>query len=116
MDNNGNEISPQQLSERQRAEKIKKEQTLGVYDNDEDLTRDSAFNDGFVEGYEEGYIAGAKENEEQLKQAKEIIKTFLQLRNGKVLDCCKDKECPCENPLCETINERAEQFLKEIEK
>ena len=53
---------------------------------------------------------------DQLTKAKEIIKTFLQLRNGNVLDCCKDKECPCENPLCETINEKAEQFLKEIKK
>ena len=47
---------------RQRAEEVEKNQTLGVYDNDEDLARDSAFNDGFVEGYEEGYLAGAKEN------------------------------------------------------
>ena len=53
-------------------------------------------------------------NADQRTKAKKIIKTFLQLRNGKVLDCCKDKECPCENPLCEIINEQAEQFLKEI--
>ena len=50
------------------------------------------------------------------EQAKEIIKIFLQLRNGNVLDCCRDKECPCDNPVCENINKQAEQFLKEIEK
>ena len=53
--------------------------------------------------------------QKELEQAKEIIKTFLQLRNAEVLDCCKDKECPCENPLCETINKQAEQFLREID-
>ena len=62
------------------------------------------------------YQLGETEKDDQLTKAKEIIKTFLQLRNGNVLDCCKNKECPCENPLCETINERAEQFIKEIEK
>ena len=50
---------------RQKAEEIKKEQTLGVYDNDEDLARDSAFNDGFVEGYEEGFLAGLKAGRSQ---------------------------------------------------
>ena len=57
-----------------------------------------------------------KAEKRKVEQAKKIIITFLQLRNGKVLDCCKDKECPCENPLCETINEQAEQFLKETTK
>ena len=52
---------------------------------------------------------------EQLEQAKKIIKIFLQLRNGNVLDCCRDKECPCDNPVCENINEQAEKFLKENE-
>lgn len=52
-----------------------------------------------------------KAEKRKVEQAKKIIMTFLQLRNGNVFDCCKDKECPCENPLCETINEQAEQFL-----
>ena len=47
---------------KQKAEEIEKNQTLGVYDNEEDLIRDSSFNDGIVEGYEEGYLDGAKEN------------------------------------------------------
>ena len=64
---------------KQKAEEIEKEQTLGVYDNEEDLVRDSAFNDGFVEGYEEGYIAGAKENG--------VVwhKTYQELPNDKAL-------------------------------
>lgn len=49
--------------------------------------------------------------QKQLEQAKEIIKKFLSLRHD-----CKDKDCPCESPICETIDEQAEQFLKEIEK
>ena len=43
-----------------------------------------------------------------LTKATEIIKSFLSLRHD-----CKDKDCPCESPICETIDERAKQFLKE---
>lgn len=52
----------------------------------------------------------------QVEQAKKIIKIFLQLRNGNVSECCRDKECPCDNPVCENINEQAEQFIREVEK
>ena len=38
------------------ARKLEESQTLGVYDNDEDLTRDIAWDEGKVAGYEEGFI------------------------------------------------------------
>lgn len=44
----------------ERAEKLAEKQTLGVYDNDEDLARDEGWNDGYVSGYEEGFQNGAE--------------------------------------------------------
>ena len=40
---------------KERARKIEENQTLGVYDSDEDYARDSGWNDGEVVGYEEGF-------------------------------------------------------------
>ena len=45
---------------KERAEKLEEKQTLGVYDNDEDLARDEGFNDGEVYGYENGFQQGAE--------------------------------------------------------
>lgn len=45
---------------KEEAEKLEEKQTLGVYDNDEDLARDEGFNDGKVYGYEEGFKDGAE--------------------------------------------------------
>ena len=42
------------------ARKLEESQTLGVYDNDEDLTRDIAWDEGKVAGYEEGFKDGAE--------------------------------------------------------
>ena len=44
---------------KERARKLKENQTLGVYDNDEDLARDEGWNDGEVAGYEKGFQEGA---------------------------------------------------------
>lgn len=44
----------------ERARKLEESQTLGVYDNDEDLARDIAWNEGKVAGYEEGFKYGAE--------------------------------------------------------
>ena len=44
----------------ERAEKLEEKQTLGIYDNDEDLARDERFNEGQVVGYEEGFKDGAE--------------------------------------------------------
>jgi len=44
----------------ERARKLEESQTLGVYDNDEDLARDSGWNDGEVAGYEKGFRDGAE--------------------------------------------------------
>ena len=45
---------------KERAEKLEETQTLGVYDNDEDLARAEGFNDGEVYGCEIGFIDGAE--------------------------------------------------------
>ena len=45
---------------KERARKLEENQTLGVYDNDEDYARDSAWNDGEVVGYEDGFKDGAE--------------------------------------------------------
>ena len=45
---------------KERARKIEENQTLGVYDSDEDYARDSGWNDGEVTGYEEGFKDGAE--------------------------------------------------------
>ena len=44
----------------ERARKLEESQTLGIYDNDEDLARDIAWNEGEVAGYEEGFKDGAE--------------------------------------------------------
>ena len=44
----------------ERARKLEESQTLSVYDNDEDLARDIAWNEGKVAGYEEGFKDGAE--------------------------------------------------------
>ena len=54
------ELKKLEKQARERAEKLEENQTLGVYDNEEDLARDISWNDGQVNGYEEGFIDGAK--------------------------------------------------------
>lgn len=44
----------------ERARKLEESQILGVYDNDEDLARDIAWDEGKVAGYEEGFKDGAE--------------------------------------------------------
>ena len=45
---------------KERARKLEENQTLGVYDSDEDYARDSGWNDDEVTGYEEGFKDGAE--------------------------------------------------------
>lgn len=45
---------------KERAIKLEESQTLGVYDDDEDLARDIAWDEGKVAGYEEGFKDGAE--------------------------------------------------------
>ena len=45
---------------KERARKIEENQTLGVYDNDEEYARDRGWNEGEVAGYEEGFKDGAE--------------------------------------------------------
>lgn len=45
---------------KKRAGKIEENQTLGVYDSDEDYARDIGYNEGQVVGYEEGFQDGAE--------------------------------------------------------
>ena len=48
------------LEAEERARKLEESQILGVYNNDEDLARDIAWNEGKVAGYEEGFKDGAE--------------------------------------------------------
>ena len=45
---------------KERARKLEENQTVGVYDDDEDLARDIGWNEGEVAGYEEGFKDGAE--------------------------------------------------------
>lgn len=95
----------------ERARTLEERQTLGVYDNDEDLARDLGWNEGEVAGYEEGFKDGAKfVYNEQLTKAKEIIKDYLTIVKGSHTTLCG---VPEENRTIHVLklNEKAEEFL-----
>ena len=81
----------------ERARKIEERQTLGVYDNDEDLARDIAWDEGKVAGYEEGFKDGAEfgynkanewqwhEIESKVTPKREISKQYMPKNKEKVL-------------------------------
>ena len=46
---------------REKANALEENQTLGIYDRDEDMRYDEGYNDGQVSGYEEGLIDGYHE-------------------------------------------------------
>lgn len=66
----------------ERARKLEESQILGVYDNDEDLARDIAWDEGKVAGYEEGFKDGAEfgynKANEQLTLPKDILGLWEQ--------------------------------------
>lgn len=67
---------------KERARKIEENQTLGVYDSDEDYARDSGWNDGEVAGYEEGFKDGAEFGYNKLnEELKEKISVLLSCKN-----------------------------------
>lgn len=68
-------MNKEQLRKRARklAQEIEENQTIGVYDRDEDLEYDKGYNSGEVSGYEDGYIAGYEDCDEWHKQSKEHI-------------------------------------------
>ena len=87
---------------KERARKIEENQTLGVYDNDEEYARDRGWNEGEVAGYEEGFKDGAEfsynkaneELEEKIKVTKlEIIELKSQIKKMKcdVIFLIKDR-------------------------
>lgn len=67
----------------ERARKLEENQTLGIYDNEEDYARDSGWNDGEVAGYEEGFIDGAEfgynKCKDKVETAIEIIEQMKDL-------------------------------------
>ena len=110
---------------KERAIKLEESQTLGVYDNDEDLARDIAWDEGKVAGYEEGFKDGAEfgynkacedYKNQQLTKAKEIIKDYLTIAKSAHITVCG---VPEENRTIYVLqlNEEAEEFLNsEVEK
>lgn len=67
---------------REQAKRIEENQTLGVYDSDEDLEYDKGWNAGEVSGYKDGYIAGAEAREKRIakleKEAEELQQKYLE--------------------------------------
>ena len=67
---------------KERAIKLEESQIVGVYDNDEDLARDIAWDEGKVAGYEEGFKDGAEfgynKANEQLTLPKDILGLWEQ--------------------------------------
>lgn len=96
----------------ERARTLEERQTLGVYDNDEDLARDLGWNEGEVAGYEEGFKDGA---EFGYNKAKEIIKDYMTITKGSHTTLCG---VPEENRTINVLqlNEEAEEFIREAEK
>ena len=94
---------------KERVRELEENQTVGVYEDDEDLARDIGWNEGEVAGYEEGFKDGAEfgynKCNEQLTKAKELIEELSSSLS--VVGECEEEEC-------ELLN-RAEQFLKELE-
>lgn len=110
---------------KERARKLEKSQTLGVYDSDEDYARDSGWNDGEVVGYEEGFKNGAefgyeigknenlsKENQDLRKQVEE-----LKAKIEKMKDCSNCKHwgystrllayvCDCSDMISDSTDSR----------
>jgi len=91
----------------ERARKLEEKQTLGVYDNDEDLARDEGFNNGEVCGYENGFQDGAgfgynkakEELEKENAEAKDIIEDLITKIPASLVE------------HFESEKERAEKFL-----
>lgn len=80
---------------KERARTLEERQTLGIYDNDEDLARDLGWNEGEVAGYEEGFKDGAEfgynkanewhEIESKVTPKREISKQYMPKNKEKVL-------------------------------
>ena len=77
---------------RERANQLEEKQTLGIYDNDEDLARDKGFNDGQVVGYEEGFNDGAEYGYNKANEWHDLRKNPNDLPNAtdEVLVCYKN--------------------------
>ena len=99
---------------KERARKLEENQTVGVYDSDEDYARDSGWNNGEVAGYEEGFKDGAEfgynKCGEQLIKAKEIIREYMRFEP-------MIGTCSFYSEEYEKTKKKAEQFLNsEVEK
>ena len=86
----------------ERARKLEESQILGVYDNDEDLARDIAWDEGKVAGYEEGFKDGAEfgynkanewhEIESKVTPKREISKQYMPKNEERYLIYHEDWE------------------------
>lgn len=59
---------------KEKAKELSEKQTLGIYDNEEDLKYDEGYNSGEVAGYEKGYLAGAEPREKRIEELEKKIK------------------------------------------
>lgn len=83
----------------ERARKLEEKQTLGVYDNEEELAQDVGWNAGEVSGYEDGFKDGA---EFVYNKAKVIIKEMLSVLPKENIEGIYE------------ITEEAEHFISEV--
>ena len=77
----------------ERAIKLEESQTLGVYDNDEDLARDIAWDEGKVAGYEDGFKDSAEFGYNKAKEELEKENAELKEQCLILADCntCKNE-------------------------
>ena len=76
----------------ERARKLEENQTLGVYDNEEDLKWDEAYNSGEVTGYEVGFIEGAEFAYNKVNEWHLVKSGDLPPEDTKVLALMSDNE------------------------
>ena len=95
---------------KERARKLEENQTVGVYDDDEDSARDIGWNAGEVSCYEDGFNDGAKyvnnKCNVKLTKAKELIQDLID--SLEVIDGEQIRELK--------VVKEAEQFLINIER
>ena len=93
--------------EAERARKLEESQTLGVYDDDKDLARDIAWDDGKVAGYEDGFKDGAefgynKANEWHKQEVDDIYDFISKDWSLKYFICImKDKSLVTATGICD---------------
>lgn len=81
---------------RKKANALEENQTLGIYDRDEDMRYDESCNDGQVSGYEEGLIDGYHEGFKDCAKARLNVTTISDCPIKDDWHYVKDGDLPTE--------------------